>query len=111
MTQYAVAEGRGVLYKGVRRPAPAGTLIPDGVFSKDRIDELVEQGFLVEAVVFEESEPTPPAPKVRGKWRVDPDLTKDCDLDTLNIMIQEIEPGMDLFETVEEARTQLSMDF
>lgn len=113
--RYRVKKGHSVIsQRGLCRPEEE---VRPGVLMPKRIKQLLADGVLEEIPeapkppVEPEPQSEPEAPVVVGKWRVNPELTKDKDLDELNLMALEIDGDVAPFETIEEARAQLSEDY
>lgn len=120
----------GKVYKG-------GAIMPPGLLTKSMVLEHVRSGYLeaheerpksmgvkdLELRLSDEPEPAPPGvrvdlavglsgqPKVASKWARDPDSLRGMDLDSLNVMVAELDDSVPPFETQGEAVAFLSQDY
>ena len=71
-----------------------------------RFEELIKIGTLIPKPSTKTRPNGPISP-----WRINPAMIQQLNLDQLNIMVLELDPRMDPFETVEEATGQLTQDW
>ena len=113
---YRVAKDRGCQTpKGVY--ISPGTAIEVGDFGQDRVNRLVEKGYLESYLPEVVQLPAPkkregrPVRTIPSIWVNDPAGIRGMDVDALNIMILERDDSVEPFDTAEEAIAWLSQDF
>lgn len=94
-----VRDGSTIFYAGT-------PVFPSDLSRRDRFAELVDAKILVPRASTK-----PRLGAAVSPWRVSPTTLEQLTLEQLNIMVMELEPKMDPFETVEEAVGQLTMDW